>query len=162
MTRHNYTPLPMFLPHMNFLHLTVFEIWPRQDFSRSRSLQQGKIKVKLWRCTAIPCNQCPYQISTSYTLRFPRYGPDKIFKVKVTTARSKVKSRLNYDVAHLHPLTNVPTKYHHPTPYSYWDLARTRYLLPPARPTARPPDRPPAQPDAMGENNTPKPFKAVG
>ena len=46
----------MFLPTMNFLHLTV-----------------------------------------------SRYGPDKIFKVKVTTARLKVKSRLNYDVAHLHP-----------------------------------------------------------
>ena len=23
-------------------------------------------------------NQCPYQVSTSYTLRFPRYTPDKI------------------------------------------------------------------------------------
>ena len=26
-------------------------------------------------------------------------------------ARSKVKSRLHHDAAHLHPLTNVPTKY---------------------------------------------------
>ena len=31
---------------------------------------------------------------------------------------SKVKSRPNHDVAHLHPLTNVPTKYQLPTPYS--------------------------------------------
>ena len=29
-------------------------------------------------------------------------------------ARSKVKSRSDYDVAHLHPLTNVPTKYQLP------------------------------------------------
>ena len=111
----------------------------RTRFLRSRSLWQGQsqLKVKLWRGTTTLPSQCSHQIWTSYTLRFPRYGPDKIFKVKVTTARSKVKSRLNYDVAHLHPPTNVPTKYQHPTPYSYWDLARTRYLPPPARPAGR-------------------------
>ena len=57
-----------------------------------------------------------YQVSTSYTLRFPRYSPDKIFKLKVTMARSKVKSWSDHDVAHLHTLTNVPTKYQLPTP----------------------------------------------
>ena len=31
----------------------------------------------------------------------------------------KVKSRSNHDVAYLHPLTNVPTKYKLPTPYSF-------------------------------------------
>ena len=31
--------------------------------------------------------------------------------------RSKVKSRSDHDVAQLHPLTNVPTKYQLPTPY---------------------------------------------
>ena len=72
-------------------------------------------------------NQCPYQVSTSYTLRFPRYSPDKIFTFKVTTARSKVKSRSDHDVAHLHILTNVPTKYQLPTPYSFRDIARTRF-----------------------------------
>ena len=56
-------------------------------------------------------NQCPYQASTSYTLRFLRYSPDKILKVKVTKARSKVKIRAHHDVAHLQPPTNVPTKY---------------------------------------------------
>ena len=42
-------------------------------------------------------------------------------------ARSKVKSRSDYDVAHLHPLTNVPTKYQLPTPYGFRDIARTRF-----------------------------------
>ena len=70
-------------------------------------------------------NQCPYQVSTSYTLRFLIYNPDKIFKLKVTTARSKVKSRSHHDIAHLHPLTNVPTK------YSVTHLSRSRkYRLP--------------------------------
>ena len=35
---------------------------------------------------------------------------NKILQVKVTTARSKVKSRSHHDVAYLHPPTNVPTK----------------------------------------------------
>ena len=72
-------------------------------------------------------NQCPYQVSTSYTLRFLRYSPDKILKVKVITARSKVKSRTDHDVAHLQPPTNVPAKYELPTPYGCRDIARTRF-----------------------------------
>ena len=41
----------------------------------------------------------------------------------------KVKLRSRHDVAHLHlhPLTNVPTKYQLPTPYSFRDIARTRF-----------------------------------
>ena len=31
------------------------------------------------------------------------------------------------DVAHLHPLTNVPTKYQLPTPHGFRDVARTRF-----------------------------------
>ena len=41
-------------------------------------------------------------------------------------ARSQVKSRSHHDVAHLHPLTNVPTKYQIPTPYGSGDIAQTR------------------------------------
>ena len=78
---------------------------------------KGQIKVTPRRCTPTTPNQCPYQVSTSYTLRFLRYSPDKILKVKVTTARSKVKSRSDHDIAHLQPLTNVPAKYQLPTPY---------------------------------------------
>ena len=77
--------------------------------------------------TPTPPNQCPYQVSTSYTLRFLRYSPDKISKVKVTTARSNVKSRSDDDVAHLQPLANVPAKYQLPTPYGCRDIARTRF-----------------------------------
>ena len=43
-------------------------------------------------------------------------------------ARSKVKSRSKYDVAQLHPLTNVPTKYEPPTPYGFQDMAWKRFL----------------------------------
>ena len=39
----------------------------------------------------------------------------------------KVKSRSYHDVAHLQPLTNVPTKYQLPTPYGFRDIARTRF-----------------------------------
>ena len=60
-------------------------------------------------------------------LMFLRYSPDKILKVKVTSATSKVKSRSHHDVAHLRPLTNVPAKYQLPTPYGCRDIARTRF-----------------------------------
>ena len=43
--------------------------------------------------------------------------PDKILKVKVTTARSKVKSRSYHDDKHPQPPTSVTTKYQLPTPY---------------------------------------------
>ena len=43
----------------------------------------------------------------------------------MTTARSKVKSRSHYDVAHVHLLTNVPTEYLLLTPYTFRDMAHT-------------------------------------
>ena len=91
-------------------------------FYRLRSLQQGQRSNQGQIMTLhnyTPYNQCPYQVSTSYTLRFPRYSPDRIFELKVTTARSKVKSLPDHDIAHLHPLTNIPTKYQLPTPYGF-------------------------------------------
>ena len=111
----------MTLPSINFLQVTVSKIYPRQDFigQGHYGKVKGQIKVTTKQCTPTPPNQCPYQVSTSYTLQFLRYSPDKIVKLKVTTARSKVKSRPDHDVAHLHPLTNVPTKYQLPTPHSF-------------------------------------------
>ena len=64
----------------------------------------------------------------------------------------------DHDAAHLHPLTNVSAKYELPTPYGFWDPARTNYFPPPTRP----PDHPPAHPDTMGENNTPTALKGCG
>ena len=78
MTLHTYTPEPMSLPSMNFLHLTVSEIQSGQDF-----IGQGHY--------------------------------------------SKVKLRSHHGVAHLHPLTNVPTKYQLATPYAFQDIAQTRF-----------------------------------
>ena len=90
------------------------------------TLAEPKWKVTPW-CTATPPNQCPYQVSTSYTLWNPRNSPDKILKLMLTMTRSKVKSRIHPDVIHPLPPTNVPTKYQLPTLYSYLDIARTRF-----------------------------------
>ena len=70
----------MSLPNINFLHLTVSEIQPGQDFigQGHYGKVKGQIKVTPWRCTPTPPNQYPYQVSTSYTLQFLRYSPDKI------------------------------------------------------------------------------------
>ena len=113
MSRHDVAhlhPQPMSLPSINFLRLTVSEIYPGQDFigQGHYGKVKGQIKVTPWRCTPTPPNPYPYQVSTSYTLRFPRYSPDKILQVKVTTSRSKVKSRSRHDIAHLHPPNQCP------------------------------------------------------
>ena len=39
----------------------------------------------------------------------------------------KVKSRSHHDGLLLHTLTNIPTKYQHPTPYGCRDIARTSF-----------------------------------
>ena len=78
MMLHTYIPQPMFLPSINFVHLTVSEISQVQDF-----IGQGHY--------------------------------------------NKVKSRSHHDVAHLRPLTNVPTTYQLPTPYGFRDIAQTRF-----------------------------------
>ena len=60
-----------------------------------------------------------YQVSTSNTLRFLRYSPEKILKLKVTMARLKVKSSPNKNLG--------DTKYQLSTPYGFWDIAWTRF-----------------------------------
>ena len=89
--------------------------------------------------TPTPPNQCPYQVSTLYTLRFLRYSPDKIFKLKVTTARSKVKSRSDHDVASLHPQPmSLPSiNFLHPT-ISEIQPGQTSSCHPPTWPRACP------------------------
>ena len=101
-----------------FATLSFFNL---PNFYRSRSLQKGQRSNQGHTMTlhTYTPDQCPYQVSTSYKLRFLRYTPDNIFKHKVTTASSKVKSKSHHDVAHLHPLTNVPTKYQLPTHYGF-------------------------------------------
>ena len=69
-------------------------------------------------CIPTPPNQCPYQVSTSYILRFLGYNPNKILKVKLTKARSNVKSRSHHDVAHLHLPNQCPYKVS--TSYTLW------------------------------------------
>ena len=74
-----------FLMNSN-MTLTVLNLHQRTDLKVQEdfigqghySKVKGQIKVTPRHCTPTPPNQCPYQVSTSYTLRFPRYSPDKI------------------------------------------------------------------------------------
>ena len=76
-----------------------------------------------------------------YILRFFRYSPDKIFKLKITTERSNQSHTM---MLHTYtPPTNVPTKSQLPTPYGFWDTARTNFAC-----------SPPAHIGAMGESNS--------
>ena len=64
----------------------VSEILPGQNFKGQGHYSQVKGKIKA-AYLQLP-NQCPYQVTTFYSLRFLRYSPDKIFKAKITTVRS--------------------------------------------------------------------------
>ena len=70
----------MSLPSVNFLHFTVSKILPVQDLKDQGyySKVKDQIKVTLWHFKPTTPNQCPHQVSTTYTLRFPIYSSDKI------------------------------------------------------------------------------------
>ena len=88
---------------------------------------RGQIKVTPWCCRPTTPNQFLLPSINFLHLPVSEIQPGQDFKLKVTTARSKVKSRSRYDNAHLHPLTNVSTKYQLPTPYVFRDIALTRF-----------------------------------
>ena len=74
-------PITNALSSINFLHLTVFRNIGQKRFCRSGSLWQGQRSnqghtIMLHTYTY---NQCPYQVSNSYTLWFLRYSLDKLF-----------------------------------------------------------------------------------
>ena len=80
MMLHTNNPQPMALPSINFLHLMVFKIQPEQDIIGQGHYGKVKVQIKVtrftWRFTSTHPSQCPYQVSTSYTLQFPRYCLD--------------------------------------------------------------------------------------
>ena len=61
MTLHPYYPQPMSSPSISFLHLTVSEIYPGQDFTGQGHYGKGQIKVPL---TNVPTK---YQLPRPYT-----------------------------------------------------------------------------------------------
>ena len=69
-TLHIYNPSPMSLPSINFLHLTVSEIQPGQDFQTQGHYGKvkGQIKVTPRRYTPTPPTNVPttYQLPTPY------------------------------------------------------------------------------------------------
>ena len=93
-------------------------------------------------------NQCAYQFSTSYTLWFLRYSPDKIFKLMVTAVRSIGKSRSNHDIAHLHP-----------QPMSLTSFNLLHLIVSSGKTFSH---CHPAHPDTMGKNNTHTTLKGCG
>ena len=53
--------------------------------------------------------------------------PGQDFQTQGHHSKVKVQTRSDHDIAHLHLLTNFPTKYQLPTPYSFWNRARRRF-----------------------------------
>ena len=87
MVLHTYITQPMSLPSIYFQHLTVSKIELGQDFigQSNYGKVKGQIKVTPRHYIPITPSRCPYQVSTSYTLRFLRYRPDKLFLLPALT-----------------------------------------------------------------------------
>ena len=61
-------------------------------------------------------------------LQFLQYSPKKILKIRFTIARPKDKSRLHYNIAHLHTPVNIHAKHQLPISYIVRDIAKTESL----------------------------------
>ena len=83
----------------------------RTRYYRSRSLRQGQ-----------RLNQGHTMMLHTYTLWFPRYSPDKIFKLNVTTARSNQSHTMT-----LHTYTPNQCPYQVSTSYILWFLRYSPY-----------------------------------
>ena len=83
-----------------------------------------------------------------------RYGLDKIFKLKVTTARLNVKLRLHHDITYVYP---QPMPYQVSTSYTLGFLSYSpdKLLLPHAT-------YQPTHPETMGVNNIQTALKGCG
>ena len=74
-----------FLMNSN-MTLTVLNLHQKTDLKVQQDFKgqghydkvKGQIKAHTMILHTYTPNQCPYQVSTSYTLQFPRYSPDKI------------------------------------------------------------------------------------
>ena len=115
---HTYTPLPIPLTFYtlqnprNSLDKIFFKLKVTATRSKVKSRSHYNV-AHLQPQSNVPT---PYQVSTSYTLGFPRYSLDKILMVKITTARSKIKSRSHYIAAHLHDMTLTVLNLHQKSP----------------------------------------------
>ena len=115
----------------------------------AKPLAKYYINVQHYRVKVI--GSIDIRLCICYTVQFERFGPDKI---KVTTARSKVKSRSYYDVVHLHPLTSVSQcLYQDILTLMIYEIQHRQVNTQPS-PPAWQKDCPTAQPDTLCDNNT--------
>ena len=102
---HTYTPQPLLQKSINFLYLMLSEIQSRQDYKGpSYCIKvKGQIKVTPWRYTpTLPQPRSPPSVNCLHQW-LQDIACTRFLKIKVTTTRSHLKSRLHHDTARLHP-----------------------------------------------------------
>ena len=114
---HTYCPLAMLIQRIYFLHLTISEIYPGQDFHTQDHYSKIKLHIKvLWHNTAglRPLTNVPakYQLPT-------HSGFCDIPQTRISHSRSlRQGQRSNQGHTmrlHTNPRTNIPIKYQHLT-----------------------------------------------
>ena len=127
MMLHTNNSLAMSLPSINFLHFTVSEILPRQNLKVKVTTARSKVKSRSQHDTAH--QQPPSNVPSKYQ----PYGCSNISLIRCYSHYDKFKgyvtSRSHYNITNLQPpaKNNIPTIYQLSTPYSFRDIARTRF-----------------------------------
>ena len=91
MTLHTYNPGPMSLPIINFLHLMVSDIYPRQDFIGQGHYGKVKSRSQILHLHTLANVPTQYQLPTPYgcrdiaRTRFYRSRSLRQGQIKVTT-----------------------------------------------------------------------------
>ena len=88
--------------------------------------QLMKYHLLLWEVVKVKFLMNSNMILTVLNLH-QKTGPKVQQDFKGQGHYDKVKSRSHHDVAHLHPLTNVPSKHQLRTPHGFRDTAQTRF-----------------------------------
>ena len=114
----------MSLPTITFLHFTVSEILPRQNFKVKVAMARSKVKSWSLHDIVHPLTNVLFIINFLHLTVF-KIEPGKDFIGQ--GHYGKVKSRSHYDAAHLHLLTQCPYQYQLPTSYGFRDIALTRF-----------------------------------
>ena len=124
----------MSIPSINFLHLMVCQISPGQDFIDQG--HYGNVIDQSNQSNTMTLHTYNHQPMTLPSIKFSHLMVSDIEHRQDFKGQghfSKVKSRSHHDIAHLHPLTNIPTKYRLPTPYSFRGIAQTNLFPPPTQ-----------------------------
>ena len=106
---HIIPPKPMSLPSVNLLYLTESNNSPDKILKVMVTMTRSKVKSRSYHAFAHlePPNQCPYRVSTSYTLWLPRCSQTRFYRSRsrLQCQRSNQSHIMTLQTYNPHPLS---------------------------------------------------------